>query len=265
MLKIQFKISKYALASEIIEAQTKNTKAFPFFNETYWKIWNAHYNDPEFFFIETIHAPWSIQMINLRAIEKGFVKSFTNSLQRTEKIYQEIFKEASFKEIEHETEIYLKKIENEWRKKEQFIQTYIQDVLHIPEQKKTITIYIFHPRLSEGRAYYKDQVVLWGHKELWENYSMIYITHEILHVLLDGICKNREITHALIELAIDNELRIRLNPNDTYFIKNKKYQGHTHQKKLVKKIYPYWKEFLKNNTSILDLEKNLALMYKCEK
>jgi len=263
-MKIEFKINRYALASEIITAQGKNPNIFPFFKNTYKKIWNSYFDDPEFFFIQTNHAPWGIQMINLRANKTGFVKSFTHSAQFIEQIYQEIFKTIAFKKIERETKAYLQKIESQWRKKEPLIETYIKDSLRIPEIKEPITVYIFHPKLSEGRAYYKDRVILWGHKELWENYSIVYITHEILHILLGGICKDKIITHALIELATDNELRVRLNPQDTYFVKNGIYQGHEYQRKLVKKIYPSWKNFLKNRIPFLEFEKKLALAYKRE-
>ncbi|MFA7201685.1 MAG: hypothetical protein WC099_01690 [Candidatus Paceibacterota bacterium] len=263
-MKIEFKINKYALASEVMSTHGKDPAVFPFFEKAYKKIWDIYSDDPEFFLIQTNYASWGIQMISLRANKKGFVRAFTNSTQYTEKIYQEIFRTTAFKKIERETETYLQKIENQWRKKEPLIKTYIKDVLRIPEIKETVTVYIFHPKLSEGRAYYKDHAILWGHKELWENYSIVYITHEILHILLNGICRNKTITHALIELATDNELRVRLNPQDIYFMKDGVYQGHKYQEKLVKKIYPSWKKFLKETTPFLKFEKKLALVYKRE-
>ena len=266
-MKLQFKINKYALASKVLEVQSKNNAAFPFFNKTYKRIWDSYCNDPEFFLIQPDHASWGIQMINLRADTSGIAKPFIRSTHLMEQIYQDIFKTTAFKKIERETELYLQNIKKEWRKKESLVMSYIKETLRIPIIKGTITIYIYHPKLSEGRAYYKDRVILWGHKELWENYSIVYITHEILHILLNGVCKDKNITHALIELATDNELRTKLNPDDVYFTKNGIYQGHEYQKKLVKKIYPDWKRFLRDKIAFLEFEKKLALIHghKCKK
>jgi len=54
---------------------------------------------------------------------------------------------------------------------------------------------------------------------------------------------NSDVLHAAIELLVDNELRIRLNKKGKYF----EYQNHRHLKEIEKKLYPAWKQYLKQD------------------
>ena len=53
----------------------------------------------------------------------------------------------------------------------------------------------------------EEKPILWGHKEEYENYTTIYLWHEILHTYFD----KTDISHAIIQLITDCELQNRLN------------------------------------------------------
>ena len=122
--------------------------------------------------------------------------------------------------------------------------------------------YIFHPKSFNGHANSEKKTIKWGHSEDWKNYSTVYLAHEILHIIVNDTSENM---HAIIQLATDNELRIRLNKEGEYFTFRKipdiKEMSSYIRKifDLEKEIYPKWKEFLKDNKnrSIIDLEKGL--------
>ena len=78
----------------------------------------------------------------------------------------------------------------------------------------TIQVYLTHPKLKNGMAV-DNQTIVWGHPEDWPNYSTVYLCHEIMHILTN--LDRSDITHAVIELMADNELRIRLNNKGKYF------------------------------------------------
>jgi hypothetical protein len=62
--------------------------------------------------------------------------------------------------------------------------------------------------------------------------------HEILHFYWLKP-KDENLSHAIIELVTDNELRIRLNGG-----KYPPFVGHSWLEKIRRKIYPYWKKYL---------------------
>jgi len=106
-----------------------------------------------------------------------------------------------------------------------------------------------------------NQTIVWGHPEEWPNYSTVYLCHEIMHILTN--LDPSDITHAVIELMTDNELRIRLNNKGKYF----QYPGHKHLRKLEKNILPEWKKYLKKPEKnifnfIKDLKKKKATLIK---
>lgn len=100
---------------------------------------------------------------------------------------------------------------------------------------KPFTVYITHPSLRNGKNW-GDNIITWGCNEKWTNYSVVYLWHEILHSYLDHSDKS----HAVIELATDNELRARLN-GDKY----PPFEGHMNLLALKKKMLPRWRKYLK--------------------
>lgn len=101
---------------------------------------------------------------------------------------------------------------------------------------ESFTVYITHPSMRNGRSW-GNNIISWGCKEAWPNYSVVYIWHEILHTYFD----RSEKSHALIELITDNELRAQLS-GVTY----PPFEGHADLAILKKKLLPQWKKYLKS-------------------
>jgi len=115
---------------------------------------------------------------------------------------------------------------------------------------------VIHPAVGGG-SYLSNGKIFWGHNEDWPNYSLVYLVHEALHEYF----KQSDLTHALIELTADNELRIRLNKGGEYFTCDGEDVGHEYLRKLEQIILPKWKTYLnsgnKKLSTIFDLQKKL--------
>jgi hypothetical protein len=143
---------------------------------------------------------------------------------------------SEFKNILQQTENYLKSCQKQWNKNIGKTSKYIHAITGLVLDKK-FTIYISHPSLKNGRYIGKNKII-WGHNEDWKNYTTIYLWHEILHSYFDY----SDISHVLIELITDEELRAFLN-KEIYppFI------GHSHLQEIKNKILPKWKKYLNSD------------------
>jgi len=105
------------------------------------------------------------------------------------------------------------------------------------------TVYVTHPSLKNG-LYLGQKRIAWGHHEDFPNYSTVYLWHETLH---DKLPKD-ERGHAVIELATNEELRVRLNGGEY-----PPFVGHPHLTPLKEKLLPSWKAYLASpNRNILE-------------
>lgn len=182
-----------------------------------------------------------------------------NTLTDLQKLLDECIESDNFKRYYKESLEYLKDIKIQWEKNKTKIIKILEDILKIKLPKAVYTVYVTHPKFHKGQ-YLGDNVISYTHKEDWPYYNMVYLTHEILH----SIIPSNDFSHAVIELATDNELRMRLNPDDSknreYFNYNQKQLiGHSKLHKLELKLLPKWKKYLKNDSdNIYDfINKNL--------
>jgi len=171
---------------------------------------------------------------------------------RAEKLLKKWLQSPESRRLVRETKQYREWLKEEWRKKEKKILKELKRIIRIPLPEKEISIYITHPKLKNGLTI-SPKIIVWGHKEEWPNYSVVYLCHEILHTMFWG--DNSKITHAIIELATDQELRIRLNNSGKYF----EFSTHKNLVNLEKKIFPDWKKYLRdknlNITQFIQLQK----------
>jgi hypothetical protein len=184
-------------------------------------------------------------------------KKYLEVLKRLKDIenYLDFLKKSKyFKKIYKQTKNYLNFCKKEWQKnytKTIEIMTELTGIDFKKENKKFI-VYITHPSLGHGRSF-QDGTITWGHNEDWQNYSVIYLWHEILHSYFEL----SDLDHALIELLTDNELRIRLNGG-----KYPPFIGHENLEKLKYKILPYWRKYLKSkNKNIFEFKNHLQILF----
>ena len=260
-MKLEFKINKPAL---IKDAFSQKSGSFNLSKELESQLWKKYCNDPAYYLLDPSFIDWGLGEIFIQAGEVGFKKSFLKTANFLEKISEEVLKSKEFKKLLSETEKYKDSVEKQWQKNEKFVLNYFKNTLGLKIPKDKITVYIFHPKSFNGHANPETKTIRWGHSEDWPNYSTVYLAHEILHIITK---ETSEIMHALIQLATDNELRIRLNKKGEYFTFKKisnieKMPPHSKKVyELEKKIYPIWKEFLESRK-----EKNIfKLKEKIEK
>jgi len=151
-----------------------------------------------------------------------------------------------YKRLIEETEAYINFLEDQWGKNENEVLKIVSELTGLSIPDISINVFVTHPKLRNGFSLDKNNLA-WGHPEDFKNYSTVYLCHELMHILTD--LDDSDITHAIIELLIDNELRIRLNKGGKYF----EQKGHSKLVELEKKILPYWQEYLKkSNKNIND-------------
>ena len=259
-MKLKFIINKYELAASIFNHRKMNSKDLTYWKTLENKLWQKYKDEPALYFIYLKYLDWALQTIRLNTGHKSLISQFRNVAGKLEEIYKVIFQTREFKRAFKETQQYLIRIEKQWRKNEKFVFNYFKKILGLKLLNIEVTIIITHPKLHQGHAFPKEKLIIWGHSEDWKNYSTIYIAHELLHILTEGKYKNFDMMHALIELATDNELRIRLNKRGEYFQEGKFEVGHKNLRNLEKKLLPIWKKSLTNtNVNILKLEKLIKI------
>jgi hypothetical protein len=174
-------------------------------------------------------------------------------VDQTKEMFEEGMQTEEFEELLTETEKYKSWLENEWDSKKDTVIDILKDILRIELPTDRVTVYVVDPKVGGG-SYLGNNQIFWGHTEDWNNYNMVYLAHEFLHTFIPS----GEIEHCLIELAADNELRIRLNEKSEYFIENNQPLGHDYLREKEKYLLPSWEIYLNNkNKNLYDLIEEL--------
>ena len=171
------------------------------------------------------------------------------------KYYLLPFKSKEFSRLYEETKEYLNFLEREWSGKQKIIITTAEEILGEKLPNIKIDVLVTHPNLYNGTILPESNTICWGHRENWKNYSMVYLMHETLHLILDKKIGRSHLAHAIIELVSDNELRVRLNGKGKYFKEQGESVGHLFLYKLERAALPFWKKYLKNSN------KNIVKFY----
>ena len=197
------------------------------------------------------------------SIYKKFIKNTPFSVkkysQNVKKFMNDCLARDEFLVLSKETEIYKNDLEKMWRKSEKNILKIVKSIIHMPIEGK-YNVYVVHRDSGAGHSVHREKknTLVWGHHSEFDNYDIVYITHEIFHSILPV----GYIPHAVQNFAIDNELRTRLN-NCKYSAKN--IVTHPFLKTIMVKILPYWREYLKSDKeTIFDFIKRMQIVFKKE-
>jgi len=264
MIKLDFQINKYYLAYLVVNQSNKlaNQPSAELLLATKLKnlqkrLVKNYKNNPAYYFIYLAgykYIKWAIEQIYLSDIEKSHNNQLEIISKDIQKIFQTIFNSQEFETILKETIEYKNFVEHQWNQNKSFVFNYLEEVLGKKLANLSIKIIIVHPVLNKGHAVLKQNLIVWGHNEDWQNYATVYLAHEITHILFNHYkIKLDNLSHALIELITDNELRIRLNQKGKYFREGRKHVGHPGLRQMEKQILPSWCEYLQNK------KKNLSL------
>ncbi|MFA4890044.1 MAG: hypothetical protein WC587_00195 [Candidatus Paceibacterota bacterium] len=244
-MKLNFKINKYYL---LVHSLGQRDLPFPEWKNLQNKLWKKY---PDSYLLLS-------RMPELAFIKTNSSKELSRICSGIEKIISIASSSREFTRLLKETKKYLEFVKNQWNKNRDIVLTTIEELSGLKISNKTIEVLITHPKLRNGINFPQFNAIGWGHIEDWENYTTVYLAHELTHILTSNKYKDENIIHALIEMMTDNELRIRLNRNGKYFKEGKFEIGHTFLRNLEKQILPYWRQYLKTkNKNIFKFEKKL--------
>lgn len=227
-MNFKFTINPYILFASALTERGFKLPEWKDFRNHLWKTHNLEY--------KILQGDYTKLLVETNNSSPSIIKKASNNLLD---IFNKGMGSSEFKKLLSETEEYKKWLENEWLEKRKQVEKELTDILRIPLPKDQFTVIVFHPKLAEGR-YLENKTIAWGHIEEWPNYSIVYLSHEFLHEVFG----RSKIEHAIIELATDNELRIRLSNGGDYFYVDDKPIVHEELLSLEKKILPLWLEYL---------------------
>jgi hypothetical protein len=174
-----------------------------------------------------------------------------NATEEIKLLTEEGMKTAEFGKLLQNAQEYKKWLENEWSGNKEKVEKELKEITRIDLPKDIFTVFVMGNLVHEGK-YLGDRKIIWGHKEDWPNYSLVYLAHEYLHSMFSY----SDLEHAVIELITDNELRIRLNKSGEYFTCEGKNVGHASLLEIERKVFTDWQRYLSDNRiNILDFIK----------
>lgn len=256
MVKLNFQVNKFYLAYLLLNQPDSlvNSSGSSFkqkIQSLRSKILKEYKNDPFYYLINLNnhdHIKWAMKQI--------YLNNKLSSFSTVQKIFQVIFRSPEFKTIYKETIQYKNTVKRQWDQNQDFVLKFLKEITGVKIPHLSIPVFIVHPKLRKGKASPYNQIIF-GHLENWPNYSTVYVTHELLHLIFYYYkIPQNDISHVLVELISDNELRIKLNKKGTYFKEKQEYIGHSHLKKIHKKILPFWLKYLQNE------QKNINSLYR---
>lgn len=154
-------------------------------------------------------------------------------------------KSKEFETIKFQTVQYKELTQDRWEKSYNNSYEFMLKMSWI-ELEGEFTVMITHPDLKNWVNIWKDNIIQWWHSEDWENYSVVYLWHEIMHNYLS----NDDWEHSVIELLCDNSLRVYLNGWNYIDL-----EWHASLRSRVSKLLPLWLEYLENPTNIFQYMK----------
>lgn len=235
-MQLAFEINKTLLASSaLFRKGSKNL------NTTEWinlknQLWEK-YQEPYNFFL---HKP-DFRHI---ASQDDYPQNLQKIAKNTPKLLKKVIESPEFDDLLATTENYKAWLEKEWNQKKEKTLKEMEDILKIQLPNKTFKVFVIAPIIGGG-SYLGNYKIFWGHEEDWPNYNIVYLMHEVLHAFIH----KGKYAHEVIELATDNELRIRLNGKGEYFMEGNKKVGHPKQLKKEKELLPKWEEYLKDEST----------------
>ena len=258
MLKLEFKIDKHHLAYKYVLKYFGNPEVSLEWAKLKKALAEKYEAYPGFIFFEPTEIGHGLLWFNQQLQDNAVIRD----KDTVNKIFESIFKSEVFKKVYAETEDYKNRIENLWTENTTYVEEY-ENIIRLNTSAKA-TILVLHPEIETG-SYIGDSIIEWGNPDLYDNYQLVGLCHEFLHVLTEkqfDESKTEEdkwLLHSLIYLSADEELRLRINGDNGYFMSGVVETYHPRLIEMAKKCLPAWKRYIydKEEGSIIDLYENL--------
>lgn len=228
-MNLSFEIREHFLIASALFRENKEDIGWKEFKNYLWGKYRESYEfflhyEPDHFFSQ----PDPIQV-------------FDKVNNQISDLLREVLASSEFKDLYKKTESYKEWLSGEWESKKAKVEEALKSILRIDLSNREVKVLVVHPSVGGGK-HIGQGLILWGGKEYWPNYNVVYLAHEFMHEIL---C-SADIQHAVIELITDNELRIRLNGEGSYFKEGHEEVGHSSLRMIEEKLLPHWKEYLLN-------------------
>jgi len=258
MLKLEFKVDKHHLAYKYVLKYFGNLEASLEWAELKRNLKEEYGAYPGFMFFEPNEIGHGLLWFNQHSQGNTVIRN----KDIVNKIFEAIFESEVFKKVCSETEDYKNRLEKLWTENTSHVEEY-ENIIRLNVSAKA-TVLVLHPEIATG-SYIGDNVIEWGNSDLYNNYQLIGLCHEFLHVLTEKQFNESQtedekwLLHSLIYLSADEELRLRINDNNGYFMSGIVGSYHPRLIEKAKKLLPAWKDYIVNGqkNSIVDLYKTL--------
>jgi len=258
MLKLKFKIDKHHLAYKYVLKYFGNPKdslEWANLKKTLAEKYEAY---PGFLFFEPNEIGHGLLWFNQDLSDKDVIRDKAT----VNKIFELIFQSEIFKKAYLETQNYKDRLEKVWSENTPYILEYEKIIGLQPSAEATVLV--LHPELETG-SYISDNIIEWGYPDLYDNFQLIGLCHEFLHVLTEKQYEMAEtedekwLMHSLIYLSADEELRLRINKDSDYFTSSIVNTYHPRLIETAKRSLPTWKQYVANKREkdVIELYENL--------
>ncbi len=139
------------------------------------------------------------------------MKCIHDQLARTERLVDEMLNDPLFVPVREQTKAALSRIESEWLSNYEKTHDLMTELTGL-DLDYDFNICVSHPAQKTGKN--GDPNIFWTDRNDFPDYNTVYLWHEIMHSFIKPLKKNEGtfgISHAVIELLTDNELRVQLN------------------------------------------------------
>ncbi len=242
MLKLEFTVDKHHLAYKYVLKYFVGGNDIPEEWQDLKKTLASKYEHyAAFLFFEPADVGHGLSWFNLN---KG--SDVIRDKEMVLKIFEEIFESEIFKKVYSETVAYKERLEKIWSDNSEHIKEY-ENIIKLNVDAQA-TVLVLHQEIETG-SYIGNNIIEWGNPDLYENYQLVGLCHEFLHVLTErqyNETKTEEdkwLLHSLIYLSADEELRQVINGRNGYFMSGVVERYHYLLIETAKTSLPSWKEY----------------------
>lgn len=191
----------------------------------------------------------------------AYKEKFSNTqLDAFKNTIRKLIETEEFKDLYAETISYKNEIEKKFATSNEFITSYLKNVLGEEQveqaENQAINVIIMSPRYKNGTTDLWSGTVTWGHPASKKDpaYDVTFITHELLHARIlpykgkewerEGlpIRNTYDKLHSLIQFITDKELHSRLTDKNYSST-----ESHDRLRKMMMQMYPFWLAYLYKN------------------
>ena len=129
-------------------------------------------------------------------------------------IFDRIFGSMWFRSEYEKSERHRHNISEQWRRKRELVSAHIVELYDHPDVG-AFTIFVTDTALHEG-SYLGNGEIEWGIPEIYPDYNVVGIAHEIMHALTEKLASSKDEEfrwklHAMIYLSIDEDLKLKIH------------------------------------------------------